>query len=184
VLVWRKKRRDGSPGATRRRLLAPVSSNGKGPKVKWQTPDEKSDEPFYCAGSLDELKRQIATAGGLLYIVENEVDAWSLHTLDIRNAVGTYSATAIPDDIASIWDELGAGRVIHLADNDKAGDNGATKVAILLLRAGWKGEAEFRRSKARAYRTRAMPMTCYAITTRIWRPPDPPRRRCLHSCRR
>ncbi|MCY3781161.1 MAG: hypothetical protein OXG78_12685 [Chloroflexi bacterium] len=47
VLVWREKRRDGSLGATRRRLLAPVSSNGKGPKVKWQTIDEKSDEPFY-----------------------------------------------------------------------------------------------------------------------------------------
>ena len=25
VLVWREKRRDGSPGATRRRLLKPVS---------------------------------------------------------------------------------------------------------------------------------------------------------------
>ena len=80
VLVWREKRRDGSPGATRRRLLAHVSSSSKGPKVKWQIPDEKSDEPFYCAGSLDELKRQIATVGGLLYIVEGEVDVWSLHT--------------------------------------------------------------------------------------------------------
>ena len=145
MLVWRKKRRDGSPGATRRRLLAPVSSNGKGPKVKWQTPDEKSDEPFYCAGSLDELKRQIATAGGLLNIVEGEVDVWSLHTLDILNVIGTYSATTIPDDIASILDELGAGRIIYFADNDSSGDAGAAKLAARLLASRWGGKAEYRK---------------------------------------
>ena len=44
--------------------MAQVSSNGKEPKVKWQIPDEKSDQPFYCAGSLVELKRAIKTAGG------------------------------------------------------------------------------------------------------------------------
>ena len=30
VLVWREKRRDGSPAATRRRLHKPVSNNGVG----------------------------------------------------------------------------------------------------------------------------------------------------------
>ena len=47
----------------------------------------------------------------------------------------------IPDNIASILDELGARKVIYLADNDKAGDDGAAKLATLLLRAGWKSEA-------------------------------------------
>ena len=145
VLVWREKRRDGSLGATRRRLLPQVSSNGKGPKVKWQIPDEKSDEPFYYADSLDELKRQIATAGGLLYIVEGEVDVWSVHTLDILSVIGTYSATAIPDDIASILDELGVSRIFYFADNDSSGDAGAAKLAALLLASRWRGEAEYRK---------------------------------------
>ena len=146
VLVWREKRRDGSPGATRRRLLPSVSNNGKTPpKVKWQFPDQKSDEPFYTGGTPDELKHAIKAAGGTLNIVEGEVDVWSLQVLGIRNVIGTYSATTIPQDIASILDELGVSRVIYFADNDKSGDDGASKLAILLLQSLWQGEAEFRK---------------------------------------
>ena len=55
VLVRREKRRDGSPGATRRRLPKQVSINGKKPqKVRWQYRGRKTDEPFYYAGTLDE----------------------------------------------------------------------------------------------------------------------------------
>ena len=145
VLILREKRRDGSPGAARLRFLPSTSGNGKGPKVIWRPAGAKSDEPFYYTVTLDELKRHIAEADDLLYIVEGEVDVWSLHRLGIHNTVGAYGATDIPDDIASILDELGVRKVIYLADNDKAGDDGAAKLATLLLRAGWKGEAEFRK---------------------------------------
>ena len=145
ALVLREKRRDGSPGAVRLRFLPSASSNGKGPKVIWQPAGAKSDELFYYTVTLAELKRLIAEADGLLYIVEGEVDVWSLIRLLIRNAVGTYSASDIPPDIASILDELGVRKIIYLADNDKAGDDGAAKLAALLLQAGWKGEAEFRK---------------------------------------
>ena len=147
ALVLREKRRDGRPGAARLRFLPSASSNGKGPKVIWQVHDQKTDEPFYYVGTLDELKRHIAEADGVLYIVEGEVDVWSLLRLGIRNVIGTYSATEIPPDIASILDELGARTVIYLADNDRAGDSGAAKLATLLLQAGWQGEAEFRTVK-------------------------------------
>ena len=146
VLVWREKRRDGSPGATRRRLLPSVSSNGKTPpKVRWQIPGQKSDELFYYVGTLDELKRHIAAADGRLNIVEGEVDVWSQQVLDIRNVIGTYSATNIPNDIASILDELGVSEIIYFADNDKSGDAGASKLATLLLQSGWQGVAENRK---------------------------------------
>ncbi len=145
ALVLREKRRDGSPGAVRLRFLPSVSSNGKGPKVIWRPAGEKSDELFYYTVTLAELKRLIAEADGLLYIVEGEVDVWTLIRLLIRNVIGTYNATEIPPDIASILDELGVCKVVYLADNDKAGDDGAAKLATLLLQAGWKGEAEFRK---------------------------------------
>ena len=140
VLVWRENRRDGSAGATRRRLLPSVSSNGKSPpKVKWQIPGQKTDEPFYYSGTWDDLKRHIAAAGGLLYIVEGEVDVWTLQVPGIGNVIGTYSATEIPPDIASILDELGVTKVIYFADNDKSGDAGASKLATLLLQSALEG---------------------------------------------
>ena len=148
VLVWRENRRDGSAGATRRRLLPSVSSNGKSPpKVKWQIPGQKTDEPFYYSGTWDDLKRHIAAAGGLLYIVEGEVDVWTLQVPGIGNVIGTYSATEIPPDIASILDELGATKAVYFADNDKSGDAGAAKLATQLLASRWQGEAEFRKVK-------------------------------------
>ena len=146
VLVWREKRRDGSPGATRRRLLETASQNGNTPpKVRWQFPGQKADEPFYYVGSLDDLKRAISAAGGHLRIVEGEVDVWSLHAFDISNVIGTYSATNIPPDIAAILDELCVSKLIYFADNDKSGDAGASKLAKLLLHSRWQGEAEFRK---------------------------------------
>lgn len=146
VLVWREKRRAGDPGATRRRLL-PATNGATRIKVKWQIPGQKSDEVFYFAGALDELKRAIKAVDGIIYIVEGEMDVWSLHTLGIHNVIGTYSATSIPSDIASILDMLGAIRFIYLADNDQSGDAGAAKLATLLAQSGWQGEGEFRKVK-------------------------------------
>ena len=59
------KRRDGSPGATRRRLLKKFKVKGKKhTKVRWQFAGQKTDEPFYYVGTLEDLKREIARAGG------------------------------------------------------------------------------------------------------------------------
>ena len=68
VLVWREKRRDGSPGATRRRLLTPVRANGKKQaKVRWQYAGQKTDEPFHYIGTLDMTlnKRNRCTPAGI-----------------------------------------------------------------------------------------------------------------------
>ena len=146
VLVWREKRRDGSPGATRRRLLKPVSINGKTqPKVRWQVAGYKTDEPFHYAGTLDDLKREIARAGGVLYIVEGEFDVWSLHRLGIRNVIGIYGISNIPKDIAAIFAELGVAGFIYYVDNDKAGDDGASNLRTLLHGSGWTGDQEYRK---------------------------------------
>ncbi len=65
--------------ATRRRLLETASQNGKtSPKVRWQIPGQKSDEPFYYIGALDDLKRAIKTAGRTVCIVEGEIDECSV----------------------------------------------------------------------------------------------------------
>ncbi len=75
VLVWREKRRDGGPGAKRRRLLKPIINSGKWQvKVRWQFRGQKTDEPFYTLGSLDDLKAAIANSGGFVHIVDGEVD--------------------------------------------------------------------------------------------------------------
>ena len=146
VLIWRENRRDGSPGATRRRLLGQVSNNGKKqPKVKWQYAEEKSDEPFHFVGSLRDLKSEIASAGGLVRIVEGEVDVWSLQVMGIGNVIGIYGIGAIPADIASILDELGVSGFIYYLDNDKAGEKGAARLGTLLHDSRWKGEGEYRK---------------------------------------
>ena len=141
VLVWREKRRDGSPGATRRRLLKKFKVKGKKhTKVRWQFAGQKTDEPFYYVGTLEDLKREIARAGGKVYIVEGEVDVWSLHTKGIRNVIGIYGISNIPKDIAAIFDELAVTKFTYYADNDASGERGASNLRTLLHESGWKGE--------------------------------------------
>jgi len=146
VLVWRTRRRDGSPGAARRRLLKRVKTKGKKQaKVRWQYADDKIDEPFYYVGTLDDLKREIARAGGVVYIVEGEFDVWSLHRLGIHNVIGIYGIHNIPRDIAEIFTEVGVGGFVYLADNDTGGDIGASNLRSLLHGREWKGEGEYRK---------------------------------------
>ena len=146
VLVWRVKRRDGSPGATRRRLLKPVSVKGKRQaKLRWQFRGCKTDEPFYYVGTQDELKDAIADAGGIVTIVEGEVDVWSLQAMGIRNVIGIYGISNIPKDIASILDELGIAGFTYFADNDKAGARGASNLRTLLHGSGWTGVQRYRK---------------------------------------
>ena len=146
VLVWREKRRDGGPGATRRRLLKQVSVNGKKPqKVRWQFRGCKTDEPFYYVGTQDELKDAIAAAGGSVTIVEGEVDVWSLQAMGIRNVIGIYGITNIPKDIASILDELGISGFTYFADNDKSGEDGASNLSTRLHEAHWPGDQDYRK---------------------------------------
>ena len=146
VLVWREKRRDGSPGATRRRLLKKFKVKGKKhTKVRWQFAGQKTDEPFYYVGTLEDLKREIARAGGKVYIVEGEVDVWSLHTKGIRNVIGIYGISNIPKDIAAIFDELAVTKFTYYADNDASGERGASNLRTLLHESGWKGEQEYRK---------------------------------------
>ena len=129
ALVWRERRRDGSPGATRRRLLKPVWANGKKQaKVRWQYAGQKTDEPFHYVGPLDELKQEIAQAGGTVYIVEGEVDVWSLQPMGIHNAIGIYGISNIPQDIASLLDELRVTEFVYCLDNDDAGERGASNL--------------------------------------------------------
>ena len=146
VLVWRTRRRDGSPGATRRRLLKRVKVKGKRQaKVRWQYGGEKTDEPFYYVGTLEDLKREIARAGGKVYIVEGEFDVWSLHRLGILNVIGIYGISNIPKDIGAILDEISAASFAYLMDNDRAGDIGASNLRSLLHGSEWKGEGEYRK---------------------------------------
>ena len=146
VLVWREKRRDGSPGATRRRLLKKFKVKGKKhTKVRWQFAGQKTDEPFYYVGTLEDLKREIARAGGKVYIVEGEFDVLSLHTMGIRNVIGIYGISNIPKDIAAIFDELAVTKFTYYADNDASGERGASNLRTLLHGSGWKGKQEYRR---------------------------------------
>ena len=146
VLVWREKRRDGGPGATRRRLLKQVSVNGKKPqKVRWQFRGCKTDEPFYYAGTQDELKDAITDAGGIVTIVEGEVDVWSLQAMGIRNVIGIYGISNIPKDIASILDELGISGFTYFADNDQSGEDGASNLSTRLHEAHWPGDQDYRK---------------------------------------
>ena len=146
VLVWREKRRDGSPGATRRRLLTPVRANGKKQaKVRWQFSGQKTDEPFHYVGTLDDLKGAIAAAGGSVTIVEGEFDVWSLHTKGIRNVIGIYGISNIPQDIDAIFDELAVIKFTYYADNDASGERGASNLRTLLHESGWTGEQEYRK---------------------------------------
>ena len=146
VLVWRTRRRDGSPGATRRRLLKPVKvKSKKQSKLRWQYAGQKTDEPFYYVGTLDDLKREIARAGGILYIVEGEFDVWSLHRLGVLNVIGIYGISNIPKDIAALFIELDVASFVFLADNDKAGETGASNLRTLLHDSSWMGEGEYRK---------------------------------------
>ena len=144
VLVWREKRRDGSPGAAHRCLLKSFSRKGqKAAKVTWQSGGAKSDEPFHYFGSQAVLKAAVAAAGGLVHIVEGEVDVWSLQALEFGNAVGIYGISNTPNDIASILDALGVSRFICYLDSDKAGEKGASKYGTLLHDSRWKGKQEY-----------------------------------------
>ena len=146
VLVWREKRRDGSPGATRHRLLEPVTTKGKKqPKVRWQFAGQKTDEPFYYVGSLDTLKQAISDADGFVTIVEGEVDVWLLQAMGIDNVIGNYGITTIPKDIDAILNELGVSGFVYYVDNDEAGERGAANLRTLLHGSGWKGEGEYRK---------------------------------------
>ena len=146
VLVWRTRRRNGRPGAARRRLIKTVKVKGKKQaKVRWQYADAMIDEPFYYVGTLAELKREIARAGGVVYIVEGEFDVWSLRCLGIRNAIGIYGTNIIPKDIAALFIEFGIASFIYLADNDSGGDIGASNLRSLLHGREWKGEGEYRK---------------------------------------
>ena len=146
VLVWREKRRDGSAGATRRRLLQLVSNNGmQPPKVRWQSAGQKTDEPFHYLGSIHELKQAIADAGCQLNIVEGEFDVWSMNALGFPNTVGIYGINNIPKDIASILDELGIAGFTYFADKDAAGEKGASNLRTLLHQSGWTGAQEYRK---------------------------------------
>ena len=146
VLVWREKRRDGSPGATRRRLLKKFKVKGKKhTKVRWQFAGQKTDEPFYYVSTLEDLKREIARASGKVYIVEGEFDVLSLHTVGIRNVIGIYGISNIPKDIAAIFDELAVTKFTYYADNDASGERGASNLRTLLHESGWKGEQEYRK---------------------------------------
>ena len=146
VLVWPEKRRAGSAGATRLRLLQPIANNGKSPaKVRWQFAGQKTDEPFHYIGTQDELKDVIAHNSGAAYIVEGHIDVWSMHTLGFPNTVGIYGSSNIPKDIASILHELNVTKTLYYADNDKAGEQGASKLRTLLHEAGWRGEEEYRK---------------------------------------
>ena len=146
VLVWQEKRRDGSPGASRRRLLKQVTINGKKQaKARWQFAGQKTDEPFHYLGSIHDLKQAIAAAGGIVYIVEGEIDVWSLHATGIANVIGIYGITNIPKDIASIFDELDVTGFIYFLDNDEAGKRGSLNLRTLLHGSGWTGKQEYRK---------------------------------------
>ena len=139
-LVWREKRRDGSPGARRRRFINPPVINGDElGKTLWFF-GEKTDEPFHYIGTLEELKAAIARNGWIVYIVEGEIDVWSMRALGFPNTVGIYGIGHIPKDIAFILDELGAAKVVYLADNDQAGARGACKTARAAARSGLAGQ--------------------------------------------
>ena len=146
-LVWYEKRRDGSGGARRRRFINPPVINGHEMGKSLWFSGEKTDEPFHYIGPLDELKAAIAGSGGIIYIVEGEIDVWSMHALGLPNTVGIYGIDHIPKDIASILDELGVAKTVYLADNDQAGERGASKLRALLRDAGWKGKEEYRQVK-------------------------------------
>ena len=147
ALVWREKRRDGGPGATRRRLLnqEPSGNGTKQAKSRWQVGGEKTDEPFYYIGALDSLREAISAAGGSLRIVEGEVDVWSLRTLGFGNVIGMYGINEIPRDIGCLFDELGISQFVYFADNDAAGDRGASRLHALLHESGWNGEGTYRK---------------------------------------
>ncbi len=115
------------------------------PRSDGNSPGQKTDEPSYYIGALEDLKSVVKAAGARLYIVEGEVDVWSLQALGIHNVIGTYSASRIPRDIARILDELGVRQLIYIADNDKSGDKGASKLATLLHQSRWQSKTEYRK---------------------------------------
>ena len=107
VLVWREKRRDGSAGATRRRLLQLVSNNGmQPPKVRWQSAGQKTDEPFHYLGSIHELKQAIADAGCQLNIVEGEFDVWSMNALGSPTQSASMASTTSRRTSLQSWTNL------------------------------------------------------------------------------
>ena len=146
VLVWPEKRRAGSAGATRLRLLQPIANNGKFPaKDRLQFAGQKTDEPFHYLGSIDDLKQAVADGGGIVYIVEGEVGVWSMHTMGIRHVIGICGITNIPKDIVSLFDSLGVTGFVYCVDNDKAGERGASSLRTILHESGWPGEGEYRK---------------------------------------
>ena len=144
-LVWNEKRRDGSRGARRRRFIDPPLINGRQYGKSIWFKNEKTDEPFHYVGALDDLKRAIAGAGGLLHIVEGEIDVWSLYAMGLPNTIGIYGISNIPPDIASLLDELGVSKFVYFADNDDAGMRGASRWRALLDQSGWPGQGDYRR---------------------------------------
>ncbi|MCY3781781.1 MAG: toprim domain-containing protein [Chloroflexi bacterium] len=80
-----------------------------------------------------------------MYIVEGEFDVWALERLGIQNVIGIYGISNIPKDIAKIFAEVGVASFMYLADNDTAGEKGASNLRTLLQGSEWKGEGEYRR---------------------------------------
>ena len=92
-LVWHEKRRDGSRGARRRRFIDPPVIKGKALGKSIWFPGEL----FHYLASIDELKHEIAHAGGALNIVEGEIGVSSMHCPGISKAVGSYGISNIAD---------------------------------------------------------------------------------------
>lgn len=105
---------------------------------------EKTDEPLHYVGSLDDLRHAIMDDDRAVYIVEGELDVWSMHVADRPNTVGTFCSGNIPTDIAAILDELAVKQVVFFADSDSAGGQAATHLRMLLHEASWRGEVEYR----------------------------------------
>ncbi len=65
--------------------------------------------------------------------------------MGMRNVIGIYGINNIPQDIASIFDELGITGFVYFADNDLAGVDGASNLRTFLHGSSWTGDREYRK---------------------------------------
>ena len=56
-----------------------------------------------------------------------------------------YGIHSIPEDSAKIFTEIGVASFVYQADNDNAGEIGASNLRTLLRGQEWKGEGEYRK---------------------------------------
>lgn len=110
------------------------------PKALWGYPDQGGDDVkkpdgcdyYWIPGAI----AAIAASGGAVHLTAGEPDLLTLVSAGIRNATSFFGEQNIPDNLVSVFRQIGVKRVVYYPDNDETGWDAAQTLYDLLQPTG------------------------------------------------